>query len=292
MVARPDLLNYRRDVPDQELLNAIAARPWDDQLRWRAATEYEQEGQIARAQFIRTQLATARLPLGIDDPEWFALTQESRRLLRENEARWLAEHELEFWSGQFQFDRGFVELVELSIPDILEEGLARVLAHAPIQHVDVVPHDGEFSPAALFRALEQQAGSQLVSLGLAYLDLDDSDIGSFAESNWPQLRWLSLAGNRLTRFGVFQIARKWTERTPALEYVDLLGNQFDPANQVEYDQDVVLRWRGEEVLVMERELDLGRVPWLHPRLERGRIRPVDRLEFGRPQHVPAAVDRS
>jgi uncharacterized protein (TIGR02996 family) len=280
-------------MPGQELLDAIKTQPQNDELRWLAAAEYEEEGQIARAEFIRTQLAIARLPLGVDDREWFALTRESRRMLREYEGRWLADDELfEPRSGRFRFDRGFVEFVELSIPDIFNEGLTRVVARAPIQHVDVLPFDGEFSPAELLGVLNRQAGPQLVSLGLAYLELDDADIGVLTEWNWPQLRWLSLAGNRLTRSGAFQLAQQWTDRMPALEYMDLLGNPFDPLHQMEYDQDVILRWRGErEVRAVESELNQGRVPWLQPRLERGRIRPVDRLEFGRPQHVPAAVDR-
>lgn len=279
-------------MADSKLLSAIAAQPREDQLRWKAATEYERLGQAERARFIRTQLAIARLPFGIDDPEWFALTRESRQLLQENEAKWLAADELfEPQPGRFRFDRGFVELVEMGVPEILKEELKQVVARAPIQHVDVLPPRGDVDPAALFKSLEQQAGGQLVSLGLARLDLGDDDIGSLTEWSWPQLRWLSLAGNRLTRRGVGRIAERWSDRTPVLEYVDLLGNEFDPANQVEYDQDVVLGWRGEAVLAMERELELAPVPWLRPMMERGRIRPVDRMEFGRPQHVPEAVIR-
>jgi len=275
-----------------KLLSAIAAQPREDQLRWRAATEYERVGQAERARFIRIQLAIARLPLGIDDPEWFALTRESRQLLQENEEKWLAADELvEPQPGRFRFDRGFVELVEMTVPEILEEGLRRVVERAPIQHVDVLPPRGDVDSAALFKSLEQQAGSQLVSLGLARLNMGDDDIESFAEWNWPQLRYLSLAGNRLTLRGVRRIAEGWTDRTPLLEYVDLLGNEFDPANHVEYDQDVVLGWRGEAVLAMEREFRLAPVPWLRPMMEQGRVRPVDRLEFGRPQRVPEAVIR-
>lgn len=177
----------------------------------------------------------------------------------------------------------------MSVPQILNEGLTQVVDRAPIQHVDVLPPRGDVSPAALFRSLQQQVGRRLVSLGLARLDLGDDDIGSLTQSIWPRLRWLSLAGNRLTQYGVGRIAAGWTERTPELEYVDLLGNEFDPANQVEYDQDVVLRWRDEALLAMERQFELAPVPWLRPRLEGGRVRPVDRLEFGRPQHVPEAA---
>lgn len=273
------------------MLAYIVANPRDDESRWRAATEYQEEGQLARAQFIRTQLAIARLPLGIDDPEWFALTRQSRQLLRENEEQWLAEDVPEPRPVRFRFDRGFVELVEMDILDIIGQGLAWLVQHAPIQHVDVLPDHRDFPRAVLIRSLEQQAGQRLVSLGLAHLDLDDGDMGLLADLSWPELRWLSLAGNRLTSRGVGTFARSWKERAPQLEYVDLLGNEFDPANQVEYDQDVVLRWRGEEVLAMERELELPPVPWLRPMLERGRIRPLDRLEFGRPQHARAVVDR-
>jgi hypothetical protein len=289
-------------MPDPMLLSVIAENPLDDQLRWIAASQYEREEQSERARFIRTQLAIAQLPLGIDDPEWFALTRESRQLLRENEQRWLeADGLVPPESGRFRFDRGFVELVEMGVRDIVEEKLGQLVAQAPIQHVDVLPPRGDFDPAALprgdfdpavlFRSLEQQVGGRLVSLGLEGLDLGDDDIGLLTELRWPGLRWLSLAGNRLTGRGVGRIAASWTNRMPVLEYVDLLGNEFDPANQVEYDQDVVLRWRDEAVLAMEHDLELEPVPWLRPMIEFGHIRPIDRLEFGRPQHVPAAGDR-
>lgn len=279
-------------MPDPELLRRIAANPLDDRLRWMAATEYAREGQAERAQFIRTQLAIARLPLGIDDPEWFALTRESTRLLEEYERGWLEADELVLpESGRFRFDRGFVELVAIGVPEILDQGLRRVVARAPIQHVDVLPPRGDVDAAFLFRSLARQAGGRLISLGLARLGLGDADIGSLVDWSWPALRWLSLAGNRLTGGGVGRLAETWINQMPRLEYVDLLGNEFDPVNQLEYDQDVVLRWRGEAVLEMEREFGLAPVPWLRPMLERGRIRPIDRLEFGRPQHVPRAVVR-
>ena len=283
--------SYPGDMPREALLEAIRAQPQNDEWRWIAAAEYEQEGRPERAEFIRTQLAIARLPLGIDDPEWFSLTRDSRQMLREYEGLWLGDDELSPRSARFIFDRGFVEFVELSASDILHEELAGVVARAPIQHVDVLSFGGDFSAAELLAVVHRQAGQHLVSLGLGYLDLNDDDIGALTEWNWPQLRWLSLAGNRLTRFGAFQLARQWRERMRSLEYVDLLGNPFDPLHQMEYDQDVILRWRGErEVRAMESELDQGRVPWLHPRLLRGRIRPVDRLEFGRPRYAPAAID--
>ncbi len=272
-------------MPNPELLRDIATQPLDDQLRRDAALAYELEGQPERARFIRTQLMIAALPFGIDDPQWFALTRESRQLLLEYEGRWLeADGLFAPESGRFRFDRGFVELVEMSVPDILQERLGPLVAGAPIRHVDVLPADDDFEPAALFQALAQQIGQRVISLELAGLDLRDDHVGLFTERTWPQLRWLSLEDNFLTRDGIALLAQSWTERTPALEFVDLMGNEFDPAHELEYDQDVVLRWRGEEV--DDLEVTLGRpIPWLRPMLDRGRIRPIERLEFGRPQHV-------
>lgn len=292
VIARTARGNYPGDMLRQELLDAIKAEPRNDELRLMAAAEYEQRGQPERAEFIRTQLAIARLPLGIDDPEWFSLTRASTQMLREYEGLWLADDELsERRSAAFRFDRGFVEFVELSVSDILHEQLVGVVERAPIQHVDVLSFEGDFNAARTLAVVNQQVGPQLVSLGLGYLDLNDDDMWALAEWNWPQLRWLSLAGNGLTRSGVDRLARQWRQRMRSLEYVDLLGNPFDPLHQLEYDQDVILRWWGErEVLDMERELEQERVPWLHPRLLRGRIRPVDRLAFGRPRYDPAAVD--
>ena len=93
----------------------------------------------------------------------------------------------------------------------------------------MVSFEGDFSAARILAVVNEQVGSQLVSLGLAYLDLDDDGIGAVKELNWPQLRWLSLAGNRFTRSGVGRLARQWqARRMRSLEYVDLLGNPFDP----------------------------------------------------------------
>jgi uncharacterized protein (TIGR02996 family) len=98
-------------MAEQEgLLQAIAEQPDDDRLRLIFADWLEDHGDGPRAEFIRLQIALARLPE--DDPHRTALLTRQRGLLLEHESAWVLglRHLVDSW----EFHRGFVEEVTVS----------------------------------------------------------------------------------------------------------------------------------------------------------------------------------
>src|SRR5262245_63809047 len=92
------------------LLRTIRAEPDDDTARLVYADFVEEEGDAARGEFIRVQVALARQ--AEDDPRRPALEDREHELLAEHETRWLgvlpADAEgLTDW----RFERGFVNEV-------------------------------------------------------------------------------------------------------------------------------------------------------------------------------------
>ena len=48
---------------------------------------------------------------------------------------------------------------------------------------------------------------------------------------------------RTHRKGVSLLARLWKGSMPSLEFVDLTGNPYDPADEIDCEQHVALTWR-------------------------------------------------
>src|SRR5262245_20537259 len=89
------------------LLRNICAHPEDDAPRLVYADWLEEHGEgadLARADFIRAQVALARA--APDDPAIPSLRQREKRALRGNRARWLAERPA--WAAKGDFHRGFL----------------------------------------------------------------------------------------------------------------------------------------------------------------------------------------
>jgi hypothetical protein len=102
----------------------------------------------------------------------------------------------------------------------------------------------------------------------------------------PLLRWLSLTRNELTIQGVRRLAEIAASQLPALYFVDLAGNRYDPMDEIDFDQHVALTWRrGDE----EASIFLG-APWVRPRIVDGRVEPLDRLGLARPTAPPPFAD--
>src|SRR5262245_45372587 len=95
-------------VEDEALLRAIVEDPDDDLPRLAYADWLEERGdeaQLARADFIRTQVALSRM--ADDDPNRTALVVRERLLLRRHGERW--GNEIEGLGSEPKFVRGFVE---------------------------------------------------------------------------------------------------------------------------------------------------------------------------------------
>src|SRR5262245_7353205 len=89
----------------EALLRAILEEPHDDGPRLVYADWLEENGDQARAEFIRVQCELARL--GEDDPRRPALQKRERQLLRAHRAAWVAEKPA--LAGQHvEFLRGFL----------------------------------------------------------------------------------------------------------------------------------------------------------------------------------------
>src|SRR5688500_11695240 len=88
------------------LLRTICETPDDDTARLVYADFIEEEGDPARAEFIRVQIALARL--ADDDPRRRELEDREHELQAEHEADWLGlPADAQGLSG-WQFERGFV----------------------------------------------------------------------------------------------------------------------------------------------------------------------------------------
>jgi uncharacterized protein (TIGR02996 family) len=156
-------------VSDREtLLGAVRARPDEDGPRLQLADWYAENGQRARAEFIRLQIERAALPAG--DDRHAALHARELRLLAGGAADWLAGPPLR---RRTRFRRGFGECLAGPAADVLEQmpeavrlspirevrltnlgardGLGAALAERPEwEHVDTIKVDdmaGDMAPA-------------------------------------------------------------------------------------------------------------------------------------------------
>jgi hypothetical protein len=256
------------------LLEEIARHPGDDVLRWRAASMYERQGGQVRSRFIRLQLQIASLPEGIDSPEWLPMIEESVRILRTYYRKWNGPYEHLRIEGP-EYYRGFIEGVYIRGWDLMRNR-GELFRSLPIQHVDLL----SLNETSLEEVLGIPEMQRIVTLALGRLGLENRDVESFREVRLPNLRWLGLAGNNLDFQVVERLGSFWRKSLPALEFVELTGNRYDPADEIDYDQQVALSWRRGGDSRFDIELD-ERVPWLRPRLVDGRVEPMDRMALGR-----------
>ena len=88
------------------LLRAIRETPDDDTARLVYADFVEEEGDAARGEFIRVQVALACTPE--DDPARGALEDREHELLAENEGHWLGVAVDSDGLNEWEFRRGFI----------------------------------------------------------------------------------------------------------------------------------------------------------------------------------------
>jgi uncharacterized protein (TIGR02996 family) len=116
------------------LIAAILETPEDDAPRLVCADWFEEQGDpanVARADFIRTQLCRARLPE--DDPQQAALEAHELRLLKRWSAVWCGSH---FVFKKCRFRRGFIEYVHLRLQHFLHHR-RQMLALEPVRDVSL-----------------------------------------------------------------------------------------------------------------------------------------------------------
>lgn len=118
---------------NRALLDEVIARPDDDEVREVYADWCEEQGDFARATFIRVQLGRARLAPW--DVAQVALEVAERSLLRRHGAEWLAEAgaiEGLTWTG---FERGFVGRATAASFGAPSAGRDAILRAAPLRHL-------------------------------------------------------------------------------------------------------------------------------------------------------------
>jgi uncharacterized protein (TIGR02996 family) len=129
-------------------LRAVVAAPDDDLPRLVYADWLDERGESARAEVIRLQCASARLPDG--DPGAVDLDARAEALLAEHEQEWLGD-----WHDRlvrWTFRRGFLDGVEIEPGPFLDHGEALFDRH-PIRKVKFIGPDGDGAPADAVPAL-------------------------------------------------------------------------------------------------------------------------------------------
>jgi uncharacterized protein (TIGR02996 family) len=229
-----------------DFMRAIRAAPDDDGPRLVYADWLEENGEPARAEFIRVQCARARLPAG--DARAGDLNGRAQALLAENWEAWVgllrrvagrsAGLTGETWilgdyhpDGRWRFRRGFVEELSLT-PDVLLEHADELFGVAPLRRLNLwragpsvpalarLPHLAgvealEFSDPwdNLVRAdgMAALAASphlrRLTSLNLSRNDIADAGAAALAGAPWlAGLRALNLVENGLSDAGAEALA--------------------------------------------------------------------------------------
>jgi uncharacterized protein (TIGR02996 family) len=128
---------------DRAFQEAIREQPDDDLARLAWADWLEEQGQGARAAFVRAHLALARLPE--DDPARTALEDEADDLLAEHEAEWAGRVGLV--ALEWRWRRGCIEQVTVWADTLLEEGEALFDA-APIRGVRLLAETDDLARLA------------------------------------------------------------------------------------------------------------------------------------------------
>jgi uncharacterized protein (TIGR02996 family) len=225
------------------LLRAILDAPEDDAPRLVYADWLDEQGDSARAAFMRVQIELARL--SADDPDRSRLAQTERTLLGANRTAW--NEWLPDWVSTQEYRRGFIEWIQCQAADFIAHA-DEVRSKTPLQGVRL---DGRQRIAvAIFRsrALEglrsltlsvnvqpltwdQLANCHYLSR-LADLEIRSSShtaemvMALVSSSSLPALKSLRLKWCALgDEHTAWLVRHRWTDRLRAL---DLSNNHIGP----------------------------------------------------------------
>jgi uncharacterized protein (TIGR02996 family) len=199
--------------PETGFLQAIVAEPDDDVHRLVFADWLEEQGQIERAEFIRTQVEFATLR--DDSPRRRTLAFRARELLEQHDKEWLKP--VGKWVHDWRFARGFVEMAGVMACDV-EEDARSLFAATPVRRLWVTEMGNYVDALAAIsrenclRALDLcgnalDAGALeklthldslagLSELGLLFTELDDTAVKTLCESDFfRRLSLIRLGGN-------------------------------------------------------------------------------------------------
>lgn len=193
-------------------LDRVCADPDDDAPRLIFADWLDERGD-PRGEFIRVQVALARLPAG--DRRRDTLVDREAALLARYHARW--SDPLKGIAGWTEFRRGFVDTVNIDGRSFLRraDDLFRL---APVRHVRFLDIGG-----TLERVTEAPQLARLTALTIYAQHIDERLARCLAESpHVAGLRALNIGRNRVGDRGVERLA--WTPRFRELAVLDLSDN--------------------------------------------------------------------
>ena len=205
-----------------DLLDLVRAAPDDDAPRLLFADWCDEAGDPARGEFVRTQLALARL--SVADPLRPPLARREAELLGTHAVRWA--EPLKGVAGGPVFRRGFVDEVKATARQFAAHADA-LFALAPVRHLHLLDL-GDHLPALRSRHLAKLHGltvyAQRVDAGRAG---DGRLVGELADSpHLGGLRLLHLGRNRIGDAGVARLAEADLR---SLEDLDLRENDLTDA---------------------------------------------------------------
>ena len=232
-----------RVVPNDDLLAAIHASPFEDAPRLIYADHLAETGEpanLARAEFIRVQLALARLPA--DHPRTESLVARQADLLQQFHSAWTAP--VKGLVAGVEFRRGHLDAVSVDAEQFLRDGeelfrrlpirkirllngsrsLARIAASPLLDSIcELDLASTELGNGGLNILLRSPHLRTIESLDLGFNGLDDRGAALLAETtSLPALKILSLSDNRIGGEGV----RRLTESAwfPQIQWLDLTAN--------------------------------------------------------------------
>jgi len=230
-------------IEERAFFDRIRDEPADDGPRLLYADWLEEQGQPARAEFVRLQCALARL--ADDDPRRTELRERERQLSDAHEAIWTAG--LAPFVTQCAFRRGVIDSVSVEATRFLDGGDA-IFALAPIRKVRFLPVGdrlAELLQSPLLRLVRELdlSGNELGDYGLkllaqsshlsgldaldlVYTDLGDRGLTALAESPmFGRLRSLQINDNPgLGATGIRALAE--SPHLTALVDLDVSGNSL------------------------------------------------------------------
>jgi uncharacterized protein (TIGR02996 family) len=206
---------------EDAVMQAIIDSPDHDTPRLDYADWLEENGQGARAEFIRVQIELARGP---DDSLWPAsqraeLEARERTLLEEYEQQWLGPHRGLLW---WKFRRGFIEAVGVPARTFLRE--AEVLFRTtPVRQVHLQMAEGHTGGLAACHHL-----GRLNALDLSFSRIGDAGLRELLTS--PHLAGLHALGLHETGIGPSGLQELLARGhlLPNLVSLDLSGCQLSP----------------------------------------------------------------
>lgn len=215
--------------------------------QWRAQLD-------PRAELIDKQLRLRahRLAGTLSSTEANTLYREINVLVRAHGRAWagpLATH-----VKDYAFHRGCVAEVTLAGAAFTHE-MPALLAHAPIQHVNLV------APLALDEVAGSPLLAKLSSLRICELRAGLGDPEATILANSPYLAnlvWLSLTDNAIGKPGVLALAA--SPHLARCRFVDLAGNPWDPTPSVSSYEGIENRAR--PAIADDLERTFGKRPWL------------------------------